>query len=222
MKKTKIKKDLKSKNGDVQPVVKQDDELQNDTINIGSSVVGAIVGATTSPAMVMTYNILNRAFERRKERTIQVVENAFNIAKITPDDAILLLNSNDNKVDDLISLLRIIAETDPSIDNVLSSIIGENLKIKSKYNRDRLLILADSIRNMRSMHLQILKTMHEAGGTLEATVIAEKVKVPVIELRSVVRDLELRGMILDTDKNPIEWKLRELGNMLITFANDKK
>ncbi len=209
-------------------------ELQKDAVNIGSSVtgalvglalggpIGAILGATASPALVMTYNILNRAIERRKERAIQILNHAFQIAKISPDDAILILNSDDSKVDDLLSLLRIIAETDPNFDNILSSIIGESIKTKQNYSRERLLILSDSIRNLRHVHLQILKAIFDAGGTLEATSIAEKVNVPIIELRSVVRDLELRGMILDTEKDPIEWKIRELGDMLINFTNHKK
>ena len=44
----------------------------------------------------------------------------------------------------------------------------------------------------------------------------------MIELRSVVRGLELRGMILEIENTPIEKKLRELGDMLITYAKTKK
>ena len=59
-----------------------EDEIKKDAINVGGSVIGAIVGlvfggpigavigATTAPAMGMTYNLINRAVERRKERII--------------------------------------------------------------------------------------------------------------------------------------------------------
>ena len=37
------------------------------------------------------------------------------------------------------------------------------------------------------------------------------VTVPEMELRNAVRDLELRGMIIDDGTEPTIWELRELG-----------
>ena len=210
-----------------------DSELKKDTINVGTSLVGAlvgfavggiagaVVGTTTSPSVMMAYNIINRAIERRKQRTKKVLETAFEIAEITPNEALLILESDESKTDDIISLLKIVAETDPNFDNILSSIIGENFKSQNKSNQERLLILADAIRNLRYIHIRILKSIFDAGGILLAEEMSNIVEIPIIELRSIVRDLELRGMIRDTGKVPIEWELRELGQMLIEFSNNK-
>ncbi len=212
----------------------QNKEMQKDSLSIGSSMVGAlvgfavggpigaVVGATTSPTITMTYNILNKALERRKARIEKVLETAFEIAKITPNEALKILESDESKTDDLFSLLKIIADTDPSVDNILSSIIGENLKNSVSIHRERLLILADAIRNIRAIHLRILKSIFDADGVLTAEEMSNIVGISVIELRSVVRDLELRGMIRDTGKIPIEWELREIGQMLVEFSNNKK
>jgi uncharacterized membrane protein len=210
-----------------------DGELKKDAINVGGSVIGAIVGlalggpagavigATTAPAIGMTYNLINRAVERRRERTKKVLENAFVSANVSPEKAVELLNSDDAKTDDFLSLLRIISQSDPSLDSILSVLLGETLKTKSNQERERLLILGDAIKNLRATHLSILKAIFDAGGTLKSNEIAIQVGIPEIELRSVVRDLELRGMIKDIGNHPVEWKLRELGTTLINFANSK-
>ena len=46
---------------------------------------------------------------------------------------------------------------------------------------------------------------------MSAHEISKAVNVPEIELRNAVRDLELRGMIIDNETEPTVWKLRELG-----------
>lgn len=208
-------------------------KIQESSLNISSSVIGALVGfaiggpvgavvsATASPAFTITHNIFNNVYERRKKRITKVLDKALEIAKITPDETLLILESNENKADDLFSLLKMIVDTDSSIDLILSSIIGENLKDTTSIHRDRLLILSDAIRNMRSVHLRILKSIFNAGGVLSAEKMADESGIPIIELRSVVRDLELRGMIRDTGKIPIEWELRELGIMLLEFQMKK-
>ena len=223
----------KDKNLNNNELTSIEDEIKKDAINVGGSVIGtivgltfggpigAVIGATTAPVMGMTYNFINRAVERRKERTKQVIESAFTAADVSPEEAVTLLNSDDVKTDDFLSLLRIISQSDPIFDEVLSALIGESLKAKSNQERELLLILGDAIRNLRATHFSILKAIFDAGGILKSKEIAMQVGIPEIQLRSVVRDLELRGMIKDIGKHPIEWKLRELGTTLINFANNK-
>lgn len=211
-----------------------DNFLQKNAVDVGGSIVGAIVGialggpigaivgASTAPVMTMTYKIVERAFERRYERTRQIVEQAFIVSRIAPEEAIFLLNSDDDKVDDFLSLLRIVLESDPSVDKILSSILAESLISKSNQERERLLIIGDALRNIRPIHIRILKTLYDSGGILKSNQIASVVGIPEIELRSVVRDLELRGMIKDLGNSPVEWKLRELGDSLISYVASKE
>jgi len=210
-----------------------DDEFKKDAINVSGSVVGAIVGlvlggpigavigSTTAPAVGMAYNLVNRALERKQERTKEVIESAFIAANLSPNEAIALLDSDDAKTDDFLSLLRIISQSDPSFDSILTALLAESLKTTSNQSRERLLILGDAIKNLRTTHFSILKILFNAGGTLKSNQISTQVGIPEIELRSVVRDLELRGMIKDIGNHPVEWKLRELGTTLVNFANSK-
>lgn len=212
----------------------KDIAIQQDVVNIGGSVIGAlvglvlggpfgaIIGAATSPVMIMTYNIVDRAMERRYERTKNVVNQAFSMVNLTPEEVVVLLSSDDRKTDDFLRLLKLVVESDPGIDKTLAAILGGVLISDSEKERERLLIVGDSIRNMRLVHLQILKAIFDSGGTLKASKISSLVGIPEIELRSVVRDLELRGMIKDCEIHPIEWKLRELGKVIINFTNSKK
>lgn len=213
-------------NDNIQNVVKQD------AVNIGGSLVGAmaglalggpigaVVGATTAPVMTMTYNIFERAMERRRLRAAQLIEDAFRGADLSPEQAVNLLNSDDEKTDNFITLIRLATESDPVFDKVLTELLSKALIIEGA-ERHRLLIIGDAIRNLRPLHLHILTGIKQSGGVLTARGIAEMVQVPEIELRSVVRDLELRGMIKDLEKHPIEWELRELGEAIVTFASNK-
>lgn len=206
--------------------------LAKDYVSIGSSIVGsivglaiggpvgAVIGATTTPSLVVAYNFANRFLERKYEKTKKIAEKSLLIANIQPEKALEKLNSNDELADSYISLLRIASEADTSIDDIMSSVLAACLTASSNKERERLLILSDSLDNMRTTHILILKALYDAGGVLKAKEIAEIIDIPEIELRSVVRDLELRGMIKDRDVHPTEWKLRELGKIIIEFANN--
>ena len=80
--------------------------------------------------------------------------------------------------------------------------------------------MGDAVRNLRSIHIRILHSIHAVGGQQRASDIATDVAVPEAELRGVVRDLELRGMIKDADLHPIEWRIRELGAAVIRMTRD--
>ncbi len=203
-----------------------------DFVSIGSSIVGsivglaiggpvgAVIGATTTPSLVVVYNFANRFIERKYEKTKKIAEKSLVIANIQPEEALEKLNLNDDLADSYINLLRIASEADANIADVMSSVLAACLTASSNKERERLLILSDSLDKMRKTHILILKALYEAGGVLKAKEIAKVIDIPEIELRSVVRDLELRGMIKDRDVHPTEWKLRELGKVIIEFANN--
>lgn len=203
-----------------------------DFVDIGSSIigsivglaiggpVGAVIGATTPPSLVMACRVASSFIERKYKRTNNVVEKALSLANVTPEEAVEKLNSNDKLADSFINLLRMASESDTSIDDIMSSILASCLTTSSNAERERLLILSDSLYNMRTTHILILKALYEVGGILKAKEIADIVDIPEVELRSVVRNLELRGMIKDRGVHPTEWKLRELGKAIIEFSNN--
>lgn len=220
------------KNKEKQNPKKSDIIPAKDYVNIGSSIVGsivglaiggpvgAVIGATTTPSLVVAYNFANRFMERKYERTKKIVEKSLLTANIHAQEALEKLDSNDELADNYIKLLRIASEADASIDDIMSSVLAACIMASSDIERERLLILSDSLDKMRKTHILILKALYDAGGVLKAKEIAEIIDIPEIELRSVVRDLELRGMIKDRNIHPTEWKLRELGKVIIGFANN--
>lgn len=61
-----------------------------------------------------------------------------------------------------------------------------------------------------------------SNGILSAKDISNEVLIPEVELRNAVRDLELKGMIIDNGKEPTIWELRELGYAIAEILNKMK
>lgn len=214
-------------------LIQRQSDLTGEAINISGAVTGALVGlalggpvgsvlgAATQPVVVMTARVVHDVLERKRMRGQAVVEQALRNARMDSDFAITILSDDPDKTDDFISLLRTIAESDPSIDVVVAALLSETLLSDNELKRERLRIIGDAIRHLRGTHLHILRSLQDAGGQLPASEIASRIGIPEIELRSVVRDLELRGMIKDCGLHPIEWKLRELGSSVVAFAHQQ-
>ncbi|MGN6396894.1 MAG: hypothetical protein ACTHMI_15090 [Mucilaginibacter sp.] len=207
--------------------------IKEHAVNIGGSAVGAlvglvvggpvgaIIGATTQPLITMSYQVFEKFIERKRNRIEKILNDAILTKNISEESLIDLITNDELKADNLIWLLRLAAESDPGLDTVISGMIGESLISNSKLQHERLLLIGDSIRNLRWVHLRTLYLLSQAGGVLSAHDIAQKLGLPELELRGVVRELELRGLIKDLEKHPIQWRLRELGEAIINFSLKK-
>lgn len=225
-------KDTKKENKDL--ITQGNNDLAKDSIEIGTAAigalvglviggpVGAVVGAVASPTVSLAQNIVTKAKERRRMRLENIVSSSINYAGMSIEDALLQLSNNENKTDDLLSLLTLAVSSDESLDCVFSGLLAELLQCNSTPQKDRILIIGDAVKNFRSIHLRIISALYLSGGILAASEIANAVNIPEIELRSVVRDLELRGIILDLEKTPVEWKLRELGQAIAVLIQNPK
>ena len=208
-------------------------EIEKDMVNISSSVTGALVGlavggppgaligATVSPLITMTHGVISRAINRKRERAKKILNQAFSISRLSPEDAINLLNIDDNKTDDFLRLLKVVSESDEHLDDILANLLSQTLKSKTDTDRERLLILGDALKNMRSTHIKIITALKDNEGVLPSKKIAQIINIPEIELRNTVRDLELRGIIEDNGKEPTIWNLRELGVAISEFIINK-
>jgi len=214
--------------------LRKDDTLKKGAIDTGGAIlgsiigislggpIGGIIGAASTPLITTTYDIIERSIKRKEERTQKVIKSAFDKKDITAEEMVSILNKDDKKTDEFLKLLKIISESDFGIDEVLSLLSVEFLLSNSNSEQERLIILIESIRSMTSVHFKILKVIFDNNGIAEASKIALAIQIPEIELRNVVRDLELRGMIKDTQAYPIKWELRELGSSIINFTKIKE
>lgn len=210
--------------------VENDPMLQQTAVDMGSAIIGtliglavggpagALVGAAASPVLSTTITVVDRALERRRHRAQRIIRRGFAVAGVAPESGVDLLAADDSKTDDFLALLRQALESDPSLEAAFGVILGQLLTTDQTIKRDRLLIMGDALRGLRSLHLRLLQSIYDSGGFMTTSAIAATVRIPEVELRSVVRDLEARGAIKDRGVHPIEWELRTLGNTIVTFV----
>lgn len=173
--------------------------------------VGAVAGGVISPTTKLAVKAGQLWMKKRKERLTNIVERAF-CRSGKSEEAILqeMIESLD-WCDCMMSMIQQLVDSDPELDMLFSEIMASAIGANNDSERNRLIVLNNSIKGMNKVQVLILKDMYLAGGILSARDMSEQVKVPELELRNAVRDLELRGMIVDNGKEPIVWNLRELG-----------
>lgn len=198
-------------------------ELASQSTDIALSAVGALVGlAFTGPAGAVAGGILPPAvklaitagqlwLQRRKERLSKIVSRAFQRSGECEDAIFQEMIDSPDWCDTIVSMIRQLADSDPELDMLFSEIMASAISAKDETDRNRFIVLYNSIKGINKVQLLILKQMYLFNGVLSAKEMAEQVKVPELELRNAVRDLELRGMIVDNGEEPTIWNLRELG-----------
>lgn len=183
---------------------------------------GAVAGAATSPILANTTKIIMQVLKRRKERAMLILETAFCASKISIDESISILADDSQKADELFNIVRKALESDPCLDRVFGSILREIIHSQTEVDIERFQIIGDAIRGLRTVHLRALRSVFKFGGSIKSSLLSDDLGIPEIELRSVVRDLELKGMIKDKGGTPLVWELRELGTTLIKFLTEKE
>ena len=211
--------------------VKGKNQISNDVKDIAISAasslvgfaiggpVGALVGGTAKPTVKLAYEIVGSWNERRKKRVIKIVENAF--FKSGKKEEIILneMLDDDEWADTIIKMIRDLVYTDPELDELFTEIMASMIQNGDKKERNRLIVLNDAIKGLNRIQLEIIKNLYEHDESMSAKDISKLVCVPEIELRNAVRDLELRGMIIDNGAEPTIWRLRELGRVLAKTLN---
>lgn len=122
--------------------------------------------------------------------------------------------------DVMLSMIRQLIDTDPELDEVFSTLMASAIRTDDSHERKRLIVLNTSIKGLNRVQLQIIRGIYNSGGKLSASSISKYVDLPELELRNAVRDLELRGIIIDDGTEPTVWNLRELGLAIVKAIND--
>lgn len=182
--------------------------------------VGAVLGGVTTPVAKLAYQIIYQWVERRKQRLSTTLEIAFSQTNLSDEEILKKMSEDTSLSDDVIRLLRQLVDTDPELDLLFSTIIASMISKQDSTERKRLLVLSDAIKGLNNVQVQIIKLIAEHNCTLSASEIAIGVDVPEVELRNAVRDLELRGIIIDNNAEPTVWELRELGESIYAVINE--
>lgn len=183
--------------------------------------VGATIGGALPPALQMVNSLWEDYKARQRLRLTNIVETAFTNCGMTDEQIFEKLHLNPQLTDDVIRMIRQMEGTDSELDAVFSTLISSVITENEKERR-RLVLLYDSIKGMNKVQVELLNLMYEAGGILSAEDMAKNTGVPEVELRNSVRDLELRGMIIDNGEEPTIWELRELGLSIAKLYHKKK
>lgn len=173
--------------------------------------VGAVAGGVLSPTTKLAVKAGRLWMQRRKERLTNIVERAFHRSGKSEEVILQEIIDSPDWSDSIMSMILQLVDSDPELDLLFSEIMASAISASDDSERNRLMVLNNSIKGINKVQVFILKNIYLASGFLSANDISEQVKVPELELRNAVRDLELRGMIVDNGKEPTVWHLRGLG-----------
>ena len=193
------------------------------SISVGSSLagalvgiaiggpVGSIVGAVTGSSVAIIGDLLQKYQEKRRERALNAVQEAFLMTGLSENQIAHKLSEDTRSIDEFSELVRALLESDEALDSFFTNIMSQLIMQTDDIRHERLMILAAEVKGLRRTQLHILIEIYNNDRMMSASMISEKLGVPEIELRYMVRDLELRGMIEDRNSEPTVWYLRELG-----------
>lgn len=181
--------------------------------------IGAVVGGAATPTTKLAYQLICSWNERRTVRITNIVEQAFANSGRNDEDIFRELLQNPEWADSIISMIQQLVYTDPELDGLFAGIMASAIRTGDENERNRLIVLNSSIKGLNKVQVQIIRYIYDNSYKLSAENISKMVNVPELELRNAVRDLELRGMIIDNGEEPTVWKLRELGMAVARAIN---
>ncbi len=180
---------------------------------------GALIGAAIPGAISLGEKIVKSIIQRRQKKAEKIFVSALIGLNMDEKSAFDILNNDFEKSEIMFTLIKKASELDDKFQDLIVCLIKECLTAKSNKEIDLVHIISDSLTGLRPIHLNILKIVVEEGGIASPSLISKKLGYDEIELRSVVRKLELEGMLewLENDNNE-NWKIREFGMAVERFA----
>lgn len=176
--------------------------------------VGAVAGGAIPPSTKLAIKVGEMWFQRHKIRINNIVKKAFQKSGKSEETILQEMIDCPEWSDTIMSMIKQLVDSDPELDALFSEIIALTISADDEDERNRFILLNNSIKGINKIQLLIIKHIYNSEGVLSANEIAKQIMVPEFELRNAVRDLELRGMIVDDGNEPTVWHIRELGIVL--------
>lgn len=185
----------------------------------GGGVIGSIAGTAVATTITTGEQLIERYKARKQEKAERALIRAMVADKIDDHDLIEKLGADEKKADVIFMLLKQAAELDSSFEQTIANLIRAALNTEQDEDLDLIEEIIRSLSDLRNIHLRVLKAIGDAGGELSPEGIAEATNYGQVELRSVVRKLELDGMIewVENDPRGEIWRLREFGIAIVNF-----
>jgi len=183
--------------------------------------VGAVLGGAASPVMARVGRIATGALARRNARLERVATAALASIDGEVDSGLRRLEAAPESADTFFQLLNQVVDSDEALDAAFAALLGEVVR-GDRIEIERAVMIADSLRGLRTTQMRVLQAIASNGGELSASDIASAVGIPEVELRGAVRSLEARGMIKDLEVHPVRWRIRELGKGIVRLASEEE
>ena len=191
-------------------------------------VPGAVLGAALGPAASATLSILERSVRARFARASETLVNAASMAGIAVEDLEAALTEREDRLNLAADALDAAAtstlrEKLDAYAAVLASAAGANLDAEI----DSLQMVVRALAAIERPHVKVLDVISKAAGGIGPDGIAYEIQTPAESLRSIVRMLELHGLI--TDRGGlidggvvVEWHITEIGELAIDMLTSRR
>lgn len=199
---------------------------------IGAAIggpVGAVVGGAVGPVADFFYE----ANKRRLARANRLAEGVAQLTAMSADEVFEKLAASHALGDLGYRVLEIsVSDEQPDRDNALMVLLAEALQGGESLEDHQYKIMAEVLGDLRKPHIDVLRFISGSDNKNRRSKSPDEVlaEFPSYEdiLRSLVRTLELHGLIVDDNRlskqptNEIAWQVSPLGDALVGIIETAK
>lgn len=186
---------------------------------------GALAGAATGPLAKATIEIATASLRARNRRTQAALEQAIKLVEDQPRPLEELLIRDEERLDVAIAALNSAAASSVEAKlEALGACIARAATLERVSDVERLGLLVKALADLEAVHLAVLSHLadRQAGYAVTPTQLESDLRLPAEELRPVVRQLELNGLILDQGRfeaqpAAVKWELSGLGRLCVAL-----
>ena len=121
--------------------------------------VGAIIGSTLSPTAKLAVKAGQIWQQRRYARLTSIVDRAFQRSGRDETSILQELADSPDWYNTIIQMIKQLADSDPELDILFSDIMANTISTRSDSERNRYIILNNSIKGMNRVQILILKNI---------------------------------------------------------------
>lgn len=184
--------------------------------------VGAVIGGAVGPAADFFYE----AHKRRLARANRIAAGVAKLTAMSADEVFQRLADSPELGDLGYRVLEIsVSDEQPDRDNALMVLLAEALHGDQSKDNLQHKIMVEVLGDLRKPHIEVLRFISGSKSEHSGSKSPDEIFVafPAYEdvLRSLVRTLELHGLIVDDNRlskqptNEISWRVSELGAALV-------